>query len=164
MKVFIEKQKFTQWWLHLLITLSSIIAILLISKDWINTVDKSITANSSSLVGIISIIALHFLIYTACLKTKINDIGISYKFIPFHFTERKILWKDIDEIYIRKYNPILEYGGWGLRFTFNKNKGNALNISGDIGIQIVLKNGKKLLIGTQKEDDITRVLNNYQKK
>ena len=38
----------------------------------------------------------------------------------------------------------------------------AINVSGDIGIQLELKNGKKLLIGTQKEAEAKSVLQTYQ--
>jgi hypothetical protein len=37
-------------------------------------------------------------------------------------------------------------------------------MSGDIGIQIKFKNGKKLLIGTQKKEDTTSALKTYQNK
>jgi len=47
-----------------------------------------------------------------------------------------------------------------------KTAGNmyAINVSGDIGIQIELKNNKKILIGTQKETEAKNVLNTYLKK
>jgi uncharacterized protein YlzI (FlbEa/FlbD family) len=57
-----------------------------------------------------------------------------------------------------------EYGGWGLRYSFNKKRGNAINVSGDIGIQLTLTNGKKLLIGTQKKEAVNRVLKTYNLK
>jgi hypothetical protein len=43
-------------------------------------------------------------------------------------------------------------------------KGKSVTISGDIGIQLKLKNGKLLLIGTQKKSEASKVLENYQKK
>ncbi|AUC86670.1 hypothetical protein CW731_06850 [Polaribacter sp. ALD11] len=75
-------------------------------------------------------------------------------------------WNEISKVGIRTYLPISEFGGWGLRggFFFNKGKEKAVNVSGDIGIQLVLKNGEKLLIGTQKKQEATSVLNTYKKK
>ncbi|MGK0329715.1 MAG: hypothetical protein ACJAXF_003214, partial [Polaribacter sp.] len=66
----------------------------------------------------------------------------------------------------RTYLPISEFGGWGLRggFFFNKGKEKAVNISGNIGIQLILKSGKKLLIGTQKESEAKSVLETYKSK
>jgi len=58
---------------------------------------------------------------------------------------------------LRGYSPISEYGGWGMRYSLS-GKGRALNVSGRTGVQLVFKDGKKLLIGTQKADDIMQVL------
>ncbi|PQJ76096.1 hypothetical protein BTO13_02445 [Polaribacter gangjinensis] len=87
-----------------------------------------------------------------------------YQFFPFHFSDRKISWNEISKAYVRTYDPIGEFGGWGLKGgnIFNKSKGKAINVSGDIGIQLELKNGKKLLIGTQKEAEAKSVLQTYQ--
>ena len=164
MKVFKEEQRFTQTWLHILLIITFVTTILAVAKEWNDNLDQSIEANLSSLFTIISLILVHFLIYFSNLKTKIDEKGIHYQFFPFHFSNKNISWVDISKIYVRSYNPISEYGGWGLRYTFNKKRGNALNVSGDIGIQLELKNGKKLLIGTQKKEEATRVLETYKNK
>ena len=39
-----------------------------------------------------------------------------------------------------------------------------MNVKGDIGIQIHFKNGKKLLIGTQKKEEVLLTLKNYKNK
>ncbi len=73
---------------------------------------------------------------------------------------KKIAWSEVSNAYVRNYDPIGEYGGWGLKggSFWNKSKGKAITISGGVGIQLEFKNGKKLLIGTQKENDVKRVL------
>lgn len=76
---------------------------------------------------------------------------------------KHIAWHEIESISVRKYHPIREYGGWGYRTGFGKKSG-AMNVKGNIGIQIVLKNNKKLLIGTQKERDAKSVLHSYSHK
>ena len=98
------------------------------------------------------------------LTTRIDEKGVYYKFFPFHFSLKLISWNEISKAYIRTYNPISDYGGWGLKGGWSKSKGKALNVSGDIGMQLVLKNGKKLLIGTKKENEIKRVLETYLSK
>jgi len=37
-------------------------------------------------------------------------------------------------------------------------KGRALNMSGNMGLQLELKDGKKLLIGTQKFEELEQLL------
>ncbi|MUU77731.1 hypothetical protein GN138_04685 [Winogradskyella sp. HL2-2] len=89
-----------------------------------------------------------------------------YKFFPFHWSFKVIKWKDIQNVYVRSYDALGEYGGWGLKggAFWNKSKGKAINVSGDIGIQLILKNKKKLLIGTQKQNDVKNVLASYNNK
>ena len=109
---------------------------------------------------------LTLLIFLIKLTTKIDEKGIQYQFYPFHFSIKKISWNEISKVGVRTYLPISEFGGWGLRggFFFNKGKEKAVNISGNIGIQLILKSGKKLLIGTQKESEAKNVLETYKSK
>jgi len=65
------------------------------------------------------------------------------------------LWNEITQSYVRKYNPITEYGGWGLRWGL---KGKAYNMSGNKGIQLVLNGNIRLLIGTNKAEEADEVL------
>ncbi|OIQ39433.1 MAG: hypothetical protein BM563_04425 [Bacteroidetes bacterium MedPE-SWsnd-G1] len=74
-------------------------------------------------------------------------------------------WNRIQQCHVTKYNSLIKFGGYGYRRCFwGKNKGLALNVGGKYGIQLVLENGKKILIGTQNENDAKRVLETYQSK
>jgi hypothetical protein len=94
------------------------------------------------------------------LDTEIRSDGIYVKFFPFYLNFKKYFWYEISKCYIREYKPIREYGGWGLR-GFIKNR--ALNVSGNMGLQLVFENNKKLLIGTNKPDEMKIVLMNLGK-
>lgn len=87
---------------------------------------------------------------TSKLYVNIDQQNIYYRFPPFVNSEKILTKEDVKEIYVRKYKPIVEYGGWGYRFRFRS--GRAANVAGNIGLQIILTNDKKLLIGTQKPD------------
>jgi len=112
-------------------------------------------------VGILISVSLIFFFK---LTTRIDEKGIHYQFFPFHFKFKLISWNEISKVFVRTYDPIGEYGGWGLKGGWSKSKGKAINVSGDIGIQLELKTGKKLLIGTQKENDAKSVLETYNSK
>jgi hypothetical protein len=62
---------------------------------------------------------------------------------------------------VRKYKPLLEYGGYGIR-GFGNNR--ALNIAGKTGLQLIFKDGRKLLIGTQKGLEMIEMLNSQPLK
>ena len=159
MKVFKEEQRFRQVWLMVLLGFSLLVTVGLIINEYIKD-NTSMTTNEflGSLIGIIASVLLIFIFK---LSTRIDEKGIHYQFFPFHFSMKTLLWSEITKAEIRTYDPIGEYGGWGLRYSFNKKKGNAVNVSGDIGIQLTLKNGKKLLIGTQKKEAVSSVLKTY---
>ena len=159
MKVFKEEQRFRQVWLMVLLGFSLLVPVGLIINEYIKD-NTSMTTNEflGSLIGIIASVLLIFIFK---LSTRIDEKGIHYQFFPFYFSMKTLLWSEITKAEVRTYDPIGEYGGWGLRYSFNKKKGNAVNVSGDIGIQLTLKNGKKLLIGTQKKEAVSRVLKTY---
>ena len=162
MKVFKEEQRFRQVWLMVLLGFSLLVPVSLIINEYIK--DNTSMTNNEFLGSLIGIIASVLLIFIFKLSTRIDEKGIHYQFFPFHFSMKTLLWSEITKAEVRTYDPIGEYGGWGLRYSFNKKKGNAVNVSGDIGIQLTLKNGKKLLIGTQKKEAVSRVLKTYNLK
>ena len=65
----------------------------------------------------------------------------------------------LSDAYIREYNSLYEYGGWGIRYGSPKT-GNAVNTSDscNMGLQLQFKNGKLLLIGTKNPDAIKIIL------
>ncbi|WP_445749523.1 hypothetical protein [Polaribacter sp.] len=162
MKVFKEEQRFTQLWLIILIIFSSLVPIGVVISEYQK--DENALSIEMLLVIILVILVPLAIIFLFKLSTRIDEQGIHYQFFPFHFSDRKISWNEISKAYVRTYDPIGEFGGWGLKGgnLFNKSKGKAINVSGDIGIQLELKNGKKLLIGTQKEAEAKSVLQTYQ--
>ncbi|MFD1063397.1 hypothetical protein ACFQ1Q_09090 [Winogradskyella litorisediminis] len=160
MKIFKEEQRFTQLWLIVLMIVSVIVPVAVILKDADNM-------STSNLITSLSVIILApAIIFLFKLKTRMDEKGIYYQFIPFHFKKRFIAWNEISNAYVRTYDPIGEYGGWGIKggVFWNKKKGIAVNVKGDIGIQLELKNGKKILIGTQLKEQAQSTINNYRKE
>ena len=100
-------------------------------------------------------LALLFLLVYSRLDTLIQKDGIYVRLFPFHFRYRKYAWEQISNAFVRKYNPVLEYGGWGLHFSKH---GKSLSVSGNIGLQLEFLSGKKLLIGTNRGDEIIELL------
>lgn len=152
---FKETQRFDQWWLKALLALvllSALIPVILIAKQPDSVLLDFVAAS----VGFIIVLAVSVFIFTLQLKTQITYNGIEYQFSPFK--KKHIPWKEIEECYVRDYKPIKEYGGWGFRMGPN---GKALNTKGTKGIQIVLLNGKNILLGTQKENEAKSVIETY---
>ena len=102
-------------------------------------------------------IAATVLFFILKLETEVRSDGLYVRFYPFHIRYKKFTPKDLAEFYSRTYKPIREYGGWGIRCSFT-GKGKAYNVSGNKGLQLVLTNGKKLLIGSRKPDELVAAI------
>ena len=164
MKIFKEQQRFTQTWLIILLAMSIIVPIGIMIQEYAKENSKMTTNEFVlTLVGIlVSVLCIFFFKLT----TRIDEKGIHYQFFPFHFSARLINWTELKSANTRMYHAITEYGGWGLKTSFlsRKKKGISYTVSGDLGIQLVCKNGKKILIGTQLLNEANAVLKTYEHK
>ena len=157
--LFSEKQKFKQWWLWVILLSLNFIFILGIYKQIIlhEQFGDNPIGNNGLLIGLVLVLSLTILFRIFKLQTIIKNDGIYVRFFPFHIVYKKYTWDKLIKIYVREYNPITEYGGWGLRYSIF-GKGNALNISGNKGLQLVISNKSDLLIGTNKPEEIKKIL------
>jgi hypothetical protein len=163
MRVFSEIQRFDQWWFRLLMLVVLVVTILplVMVYDEIKE-DRTNMILVGGACGL-SLVLILGILFVVRLETRIDQHGIGYAFFPFHRSLKQIPWSALEKAYVRKYNPIGEYGGWGYRVKLGKG-GKALNVRGNVGIQLELKDGKKMLIGTQKEQDARSVLEYYSQK
>jgi len=164
MKIFIEEQKFTQIWLFLGLAIAFVVVTTPIIKDWDTVSQGGFGEIMSNLGGFLVIISVFILFNFLKLKTRIDEKGVYYQYLPFHFSYRFLPWNMIAKCYVRNYNAIFEYGGWGLKFSFTKRRGKSFTVKGTIGLQLELLNGKNILIGTQKKEEIQRTIDTYQDK
>ena len=164
MKVFTEQQKFTQPLVIIALSMALLVSLYFIFKEWNVIVTGDLNEKFSALSSLIIVLLVILLFMNLKLKTRVDEKGIYYQFFPAHLSFKFIDWKDISTCTIRKYDPISEYGGWGIKFNLFKNKETAFTTKGTIGLQLELTNGKKILIGTQKKDALQRTLDSYQNK
>lgn len=99
------------------------------------------------LIGII----LPVFFFTLRLHTAVYNDRIVLRFTPFRIYSREIGIDDIVSFQNRVYRPLKEYGGWGIRIGFKK---RAVSMSGNRGVELVLKNGRKFMIGSQRPDEL----------
>ncbi len=158
MRVFEEEQRFNQWWLYAIFIL--VVAVLLIgiykNSDGFTNFHSPLLVLSLLAAAIPMVVILWMQ-----LITRIDNEGIRVKFSPLGFSEKFFSWNEIEQCYLRKYNPLIEYGGWGIRGFGRK---RAYNVSGNLGIQIVTRDKKTFLIGTKSPDKARAVIKNYEHK
>lgn len=133
--IFKESQKFSQWWLWLL--LLSLGALLFYMGP----------GNLGALI--LLVISLLFLFMR--LNTRVDTEGIKFNFFPF--VKRDYRWHEITSAKVVDYGFV---GGWGIRlFT---SYGTIYNVKGSKGLAVQLKNGKKFCLGTQKPEELKNSL------
>ena len=93
------------------------------------------------------------------LSTTIDEHGITIRFFPFVW-KKTWQWEQIGEVYVTEYS-IADYGGWGYRVS---KKGKAYNTKGKHGLQLILKNGARIMVGTQNPNEIKQVVEAYKGK
>jgi hypothetical protein len=157
--LFTESQSFRQWWLWLLLLGSSLpLFYLVISQLVFHQPIGEEPMSDAGLLAISAAIILVIALFSRLrLDTLVKEDGIYVRFYPFRPKYRFFAWDKMTDIYIRKYSPIWEYGGWGYRIGIF-GKGKAMNVSGNLGLQLVFKDGSKLLIGTGRADELKQVL------
>ena len=153
--LFQETQRFTQWWLWLLLAIIGYF----IFKPLYFSIKENQNLTVDQWVGFIILGLVVLLFVLVKLETQIKDDGIYVRFFPFVPKFKFYPWSEISIAVVRKYRPLMEYGGWGIRFGRN---GKAYNIKGNKGLQLKFKNGNALLIGTQKAEELERVLENLK--
>jgi hypothetical protein len=151
--LFEEKQSFRQVWIWaLLLTINGTLLYGMYQQMVLKIpFGNNPMSNSGYIVTIILILLFNLFFFFLQLRTRIDEEGIHIRFFPLHIKYKSYLWSTISKAYIREYKPIREYGGWGLRL-------GAYNVSGNKGLQLEFKNGDKLLIGTNKPDELNAVI------
>jgi hypothetical protein len=161
---FSEAQRFRQPWIILFILLLNGLVVLGIVLQIF--LDMPFGNNPMPdlglwiLFGICSLLTL--LLLTSTLTTKVDKHGITVQFFPFHRKPRVFPFEAITSWTVREYSPLWEYGGWGLRFNFNGD--TCYNVSGNIGLEIKLQNGDKVMIGTQRGEELRELLEKRETK
>ena len=153
--LFREEQSFVgtwTWYLLIFVTLLATIPMLL--AIWND--EKS----NDALIGLIVTLVVLGSILTLMTFCRLNVIidtkAIYYRYPPFVNKEKRLGKEDIVDMEVRKYRPIWEYGGYGYRYSMKS--GRALNVSGRLGLQLILRDKKKLLIGTAKPEALKRAI------
>ncbi|SFG86400.1 DUF6141 family protein [Pontibacter chinhatensis] len=158
-----EQQHFRQFWLW-------VVVLGVASIFWVGFVyqvllggqygNRPVSDVQLSILFVLVGLGLPYFFYRMSLTTEVRPGVVQVRFWPFHVKPREIplhLVRDYEQVV---YNPIGDYGGWGIRWGF---KGKAYNMSGNEGVKLYFYNRKPLLIGSQRADELFRALTEAKK-
>jgi hypothetical protein len=99
-------------------------------------------------------IGLPVLLLTMRLIVEVHPGHISIRYVPL--LRRRIPTAEIAHFRARSYRPILEYGGWGIK---GWSRGRiAYNVRGNRGVELELRDGRQVMIGSQRADELEEAL------
>lgn len=148
--IFREVQRFGLWiWAVIIVeTVGAITAIVIARLERNTTLAVLVTLVILTLSFVVLFLILR-------LETEVRSDGLYVRLYPFHISYKKFVRQDIEEYHACEYRPIRDYGGWGIRYGL---KGKAYNVSGKKGVQLVFKNGKRLLVGSQRTGELVKAI------
>ena len=120
-------------------------------------IDYSQGSRKGSAIAVPLILLVNGFILYIRLITEIDNQRIQFAMRPF--VKKTIYWQDVEKAEVINYGWV---GGWGVKRS--KKYGKVYNTSGSRGLHLVLKNGKQMVIGTQKEKDLTAFLEQLKNK
>ena len=101
-------------------------------------------------VGPLVVLVVAVLLSLSHLDVDVTDEGVTIAF-RYVWPARRIGFSEIVGLEIRRYDPLLEYGGWGVRLG---PKGSAYMTSGNEGVQLRLRKGLPVLIGSRNPHEL----------
>jgi hypothetical protein len=88
------------------------------------------------------------------LVTEVAEDGVRVRFRPF--PGRLIPWQEIEDAEVIRYRPLRDFGGWGVRW--GRGQRRAYTVSGDTGVELTLRDGRRVVLGSHEPEQLHRAL------
>ena len=162
---FEEKQRLNLWWLYILVGIDAVIvgSIVLFDKGGMKYDDLK-NVYFAPIWAVLFPFLVIYLIQKNVLTLKINKEGVYYKYFPFKAKLTPVDWHQLESVFITKYNAFGDYGGYGVknRLWFKRNDKAYILNDRSKGLQLIFKDGKKLLFSSNKIDELELFLINLK--
>ncbi len=151
--LFVEGQRFRQVWVW--VVMGGVVLLLWYRFFQQIVLGKPAGTNPAldTLMWIIWLVlgvAFPLLFYSMKLIMEVGSDRIRVRFYPLFF--RTIYFEHIRSYEVCAYSPIRDLGGWGIRRW--PGRGWAYTMQDSEGLQLELKNGKRLLIGSENPEKL----------
>jgi hypothetical protein len=151
--IYREEQRFG-WWIYALLALMMAIAWAIFEGK--GPVGPPVAGRHVPpfLLGVAAAFFLPVLLVIGVLRMTTlvtpTDVRVWFGFVPTY--RRSIPLTSISRVEVVQYRPVLDYGGWGIRR--GRDGERVLNARGDRGVRLHLFDGSKILIGSQRAEEL----------
>lgn len=155
--IFRERQRFTQWWLWALVLFSAALLWIAFLQQVVAGEPFGTQPASDATVMLLFVVlgvALPVGFGLLRLETRVEPGRLRVRFPPFR--AREVPTTQMREVRVVEYRPLVEYGGWGYRRTLRG--AVAFIVRGTTGVRITLGDGRHLLVGSQRADELAAAL------
>ena len=170
--LFKEEQQFRQWWFQTLVLGVAALVIVVFAWGMVQQLildrpfgDNAMSDTALIIMGPLFIVLFGVLfpvfLFSIRMTTEVRPDGLYVLFSPFHRTYRRFPWGQIADFQAVTYNPILNYGGWGIRYG---PKGKAYNVSGNRGLRLAMTDGRHVMIGSSRTEELRDVVTSVWKR
>lgn len=153
--LFSETQRFRQRWLW--IGYGAVFLVVLASFVYVAAVGAGAGFRfwAGALFAFVVLGGVGWLLWVSRLETRVDADGLHTRFYPLERTERTLIWNDMTGWQIATLRPLRDHGGRGLRIGRG---GKAYIVTGTKSVNILMKNGKTLFVGTTRPEELAVAL------
>lgn len=91
----------------------------------------------------------------ARLELEVRPDAVHIRYVPF--MARTIDYGAIVSVQAETYQPVREFGGWGIRMWFTR-RHIAYSVRGDTGVRLELHGGRTVLVGSQQPQALANAI------
>ncbi|HEX8439749.1 hypothetical protein [Archangium sp.] len=146
-----ETQRFRQPWIWVLLVCSMLIPLLSIGMQLVVERDAELAGVFAGVL-VLGLLPLALFAYMK-LVVRVEGGSLSIRFVPF--LRKHYPLQDVSRWEVCDFRPLSDYGGWGIR---RGRGGWAYTVSGNRGVQLEFRDGRKLLVGSQHPEKLIAAL------
>jgi len=158
---FKEVQRFRQPWLWVLVGAMVLVDVWAMVQQLVFGIpfgNRPMSDAAFSIVGPLIAVGLPLFLALPVLRTRVDAGVVTLQFWPFHLRPRRIPLDTVVGCEVRRYG-FLNYGGWGIRLGGLRE--TAYLVSGSKGVRLHLADGRRVMIGSQRAEELAAVIDRH---
>lgn len=158
---FSEKQYIRIWWIRALIGVITLVMWYgFVQQIFFHIPFGNNPAPDWAMYPMILLIGVMFpwFFFNIYLKTEVFDQRLVIRYFPF--IKKTYTHDDITQADSITFRPIREHGGWGIKYSVNG--GWVYSAYGNTGVEVFFRDGKKIIIGSQRPDELASAINSLR--